>query len=75
MSKVVESYNIPVPPEKGRMCYNGLAGRQKKGERTMKQDQPKPSLKTILAAELFDKLPDPVKDQIIAQLKDLLSKQ
>lgn len=41
----------------------------------MKQDQPKPSLKTILAAELFDKLPDPVKDQIIAQLKDLLSKQ
>ena len=41
----------------------------------MKQDRLKPSLKTILAAELFDKLPDPVKDQIIAQLKDLLSKQ
>lgn len=41
----------------------------------MEQTQPKPSLKTLLAAELFSKLPDSVQNQIIAQLKDLLSKQ
>lgn len=41
----------------------------------MKQDQPMPSLKTILAAELFAKLPESVQDQIIEQLKVLLSKQ
>ncbi len=41
----------------------------------MKQDQPKPDLKTILAAELFAKLSESTQDQIITQLKDLLSKQ
>lgn len=41
----------------------------------MKKNQPMPSLKTILAAELFTKLPESVQDQIIALLKDLLSKQ
>jgi len=41
----------------------------------MKQDQPKPSLKEILAAELFAKLSDHAQDVIIEQIKDLLSKQ
>lgn len=41
----------------------------------MKQDRPKPSLKEILAAELFAKLSESAQDMIIEQLKDLLSKQ
>lgn len=41
----------------------------------MEKNQPKLSLKTILAAELFAKLPASDQDRIIEQLKDLLSKQ
>lgn len=41
----------------------------------MKQDQHKPSLKEILAAELFAKLSESAQNMIIEQLKDLLSKQ
>lgn len=41
----------------------------------MKQGKPTPDLKTILAAELFSKLSESAQDKIIAQLKDLLSKQ
>ena len=45
---------------------------------TVKRDaknQPKPSLKTILAAELFAKLSEAEQDKIIDQLKVLLSKR
>ena len=53
----------------------GLPAVPTKGESSMKQDQPKPSLKEILAAELFAKLSESAQDMIIEQLKALLSKQ
>lgn len=52
-----------------------LPAEPRKEKSSMKQDQPKPGLKEILAAELFAKLSESAQDMIIEQLKALLSKQ
>lgn len=46
-----------------------------KKPKTEKKVQKKENLKTILAAELFSKLPEATQDAVIKQLRGLLSKQ
>ena len=59
----------------GSCAIMALPAEPRKEKSSMKQDQPKPGLKEILAAELFAKLSESAQDMIIEQLKALLSKQ